>query len=173
MQGGRLPGGLQQALLERARARAFVGGLARPAAHEAERVHTHAGAHAHADAVSSGEAGIVQLAQDGERRDFHHLGRHGARWLFPRALAFSESRLLSLLSSDLSLVEPALQRPERLKAVLRVDEDTWLLVQMHGGKVSMQPTAWRRDNRLELQLPVGAIWDAPAWDRLWARCIRS
>jgi len=88
-------------------------------------------------------------------------------------VAFSETRLLSLLSSDLTLVEVGLCRPERFKAVLRVDEEQWLLVQAHGGKVSMQATAWRRDNRLEVQLPIGARWDAAAWDRLWLRCLQA
>lgn len=104
------------------------------------------------------------------RRDFHQLGRHGARWIWPRAFEFSETRLLSVLSSDLRMIDPALSRPERFKAVLRVDEDNWLLVQMVGGRMSMQPTAWRRDNRLELQLPPEAPWDGAAWERLWLRC---
>lgn len=129
---------------------------------------TAAAGYADADAAD----GSVDIT-GGARREFHHLGRHGARWLWPRSRAFSETRLLSLLSSDLSLVDPALRRPERFKAVLRVEEDQWLLVQMADGRVSMQPTAWRRDNRLELQLAPGAAWDAQAWERLWSRCLRA
>jgi G3E family GTPase len=114
------------------------------------------------------------LSEDfGSRREFHHLGRHGARWIFPRSMSFVEVRLLTLLSSDLSLFDPGLVRPERLKAVVRVDEDSWLLLQMVDNRLSMQPTAWRRDNRIEVHLSPGAEWDGEAWDRLWARCLQG
>lgn len=128
----------------------------RPALHEHEHAHAH-------------ERDTTDSRND-SRREFHHLARHGARWVLPRALEFSETRLLSVLSSDLSLLDPALVRPERFKAVLRVGEEEWLLVQMVGGRMAMQPTAWRRDNRIELQLPPGVAWDAAAWERLWQRC---
>jgi len=103
------------------------------------------------------------------RREFQHLGRNGARWIWPRAWAFSETRILSVLRGEAGARE-GLVRPERLKAVLRIDEEQWLLLQLMAGGVSMQPTAWRRDNRLELQLPAGADWDAAAWERLWLDC---
>jgi len=159
MQGGRLPPVLLETVTTGASLRAAA--RLRPAAHQSEREHAH------------DESPLVMLERGAERREFHHLGRHGARWIFPRALAFSETRLLSLLSSDLALVDAGLCRPERFKAVLRVDEEQWLLVQTHGGRVSMQTTAWRRDHRLEVQLPVGARWDAAAWDRLWTRCLQA
>lgn len=159
MQGGQLPPALLETVTTDASLRASA--RLRPAAHQHEREHLH------------DESPIVTLERGGERRDFHHLGRHGARWIYPRALAFSETRVLSLLSSDLALVEATLCRPERFKAVLRIEEDQWMLVQMHGGKVAMQTTAWRRDNRLEVQLPPWARWDAAAWDRLWMRCLQA
>jgi G3E family GTPase len=144
---------------------------ARPALHaqeqEQEQEQEHAQGHAH---VENNTSCVAIGSIEGERREFHQLGRHGARWVLPRALAFSETRLLSILSSDLSLIDPALSRPERFKAVLRVGEEDWLLVQMLNGRMTMQSTAWRRDNRLELQLPPGAAWDAAAWERLWLRC---
>ncbi len=157
MQGGQLPPVLLDSLTTDASLRASA--RLRPAAHQHEREHARS------------DSPLVMLERGGERRDFQYLGRHGARWIYPRALAFSETRLLSLLSSDLALVETGLCRPERFKAVLRVDEEQWLLMQMQGGKVSMQSTSWRRENRLEVQLPPGACWDASAWDRLWARCL--
>lgn len=134
----------------------------------AAREHRSAESHAH-----HGEAETFAAFAAGERREFHLLGRHGACWIVPRAAAFSETRLLTLLSSDLSLVDPQLVQPERFKAVLRIDEETWLLVQRVEGRVSMQPTAWRRDNRIEVQLPPGAPWDAAAWERLWQRCLAA
>jgi G3E family GTPase len=144
--------------------------LHRPFSHAVEREHVTLRAQLHPDGEPE-----VQWSE-GEsvtRREFHQLGRHGARWTFPRSMSFVELRLLTLLSSDLKLFDPGLSRPERLKAVVRVDEDTWLLIQVVEDRVSMQPTAWRRDNRIEVQLPPGAVWDVQAWDRLWARCLRG
>jgi G3E family GTPase len=141
--------------------------LPRSIGHEAERALAKLRPHQHEDEKVSSLEGSI------ERREFHHLGRHGARWIFPRSMSFVEVRLLTLLSSDLSLFDPGLSRPERFKAVVRVDEDTWLLIQMVEGRLSMQPTAWRRDNRIEVHLLPGLEWDVEAWDRLWSRCLRD
>jgi hypothetical protein len=159
------------AAIERARpARPKTASLQRPFSHAAERVHITLRDHVH----PGGEPEVEwSECESVTRREFHQLGRHGARWTFPRSMSFVEVRLLTLLSSDLSLFDPVLTRPERLKAVVRVDEDTWLLIQVVEGRLSMQPTAWRRDNRIEVHLPPGAVWDVRAWDRLWARCLRG
>lgn len=161
MQDGRLPAEALE-MLGRSDARMpsrSTPSMPRPLAHDHER---------HAAATES-----ASLDAPTGRREFHHLGRHGARWIFPRSVSFMELRLLTLLSSDLSVFDPSLSRPERFKAVVRVDEDAWLLVQIVDGRLSMQPTAWRRDNRIEVQLPSGVEWDGEAWDRLWARCQRG
>jgi len=165
---GELPASLLD-VIDRARSDRHVRtSLSRPHGHALERERTSSQAHLHHETEgSSSQAGSI------DRREFHHLGRHGARWVFPRAMSFVEVRLLTLLSSDLSLFDPGLSRPERLKAVVRVDEEAWLLVQMIESRLSMQPTSWRRDNRIEVQLPAGAEWDVEAWDRLWARCLRG
>lgn len=182
--GGELPEAAKAALSQ-ARDR---GSSARPALHNQERAQQrahepgysygqegheghegHEAGHHHDPHAGGARSATAGVGDDG-RREFHHLGRHGARWIWPRALAFSETRLLSILSSDLAIIDPALTRPERFKAVLRTGEEEWLLVQMMEGRMAMQPTAWRRDNRIELQLPPGALWDAAAWERLWLRC---
>lgn len=165
---GELPESLLQAIDRGRSDRPIAASHSRPHSHalERERASSHAHAHAETDSPSSRGDSI-------DRREFHHLDRHGARWVFPRAMSFVEVRLLTLLSSDLSLFDPGLSRPERLKAVIRVDEDAWLLVQMVEGRLSMQPTSWRRDNRIEVQLSAGAEWDLEAWDRLWTRCLRG
>lgn len=175
IEGGELPAAARAALsraLLRARTRVLP---AQPALHAHEREHAqehpreHPREHAYTH-VDGNTYSVAMGSLEGERREFHQLDRHGARWVWPRAIAFSETKLLSILSSDLSVIDPALSRPERFKAVLRVGEEDWLLVQMLNGKMAMQSTAWRRDNRLELQLPPGAVWDALAWERLWLRC---
>jgi len=67
---------------------------------------------------------------------------------------------------------PGIGRPERVKAVLRVGEDEWVLAQRAGEAVTLAPTAWRRDNRIEVQLAPGEPWHPEAWDDLWLRACR-
>jgi hypothetical protein len=107
----------------------------------------------------------------GERRDVQHLGWAGARWRFPVEVAFSEARVMALLGA-LPGGLPGIGRPERVKAVLRVGEDEWVLVQRAGEAVTLAPTAWRRDNRIEVQLTPGEPWHPDAWDDLWLRACR-
>lgn len=107
----------------------------------------------------------------GERRDVQHLGRAGARWRFPVEVAFSEARVMALLGA-LPGGLPGIGRPERVKAVLRVGEDEWVLAQRAGEAVTLAPTAWRRDNRIEVQLAPGEPWHPQAWDDLWLRACR-
>ena len=148
----------------------------RPQLHAHEHAHAHERSVAddHAHAASHGEAACVTVATaagDGERVVFSHLGRVGARWVFPPVVSFSESRVLAALGADTDGIT-GLGRPERIKAVLRVDEDEWVLVQRAGGRVSLEPCAWRRDNRIEVQLEPGSVWDPCAWDALWRRAVR-
>lgn len=119
--------------------------------------------HAHDEAVST-PVGI------GERRDLHRLDYRGAQWRFPRAVTFSESRLLAALARRPVAGDTRLGVPARLKAVLRIDEDAWVLVQIAAGRLEVQPTAWRRDQRIEVQCAPGMPWDCAAWDRLWLQC---
>ena len=107
----------------------------------------------------------------GERRDVEHLGRAGARWRFPVEVAFSEARVMALLGA-LPGGLPGIGRPERVKAVLRVGEDEWVLAQRAGEAVTLAPTALRRDNRIEVQLAPGEPWHPEAWDDLWLRACR-
>lgn len=166
---GRLPPELLDALRAGVSA-APRGGLAdaaraRPHAHAAER------AHAAADVAGHG-TGAVALPGEGERVGFSHLGRAGARWTFPPSVSFSEARVLAALGADTSGIA-GLGRPERIKAVLRVDDDQWVLVQRAGGRVSLAPSAWRRDNRIEVQLASGSEWEPRAWDAIWRGAMRG
>ena len=149
----------------------------RPHSHAAERasaaehdaVHDHAHDHAHGAARGTD---AVAVAGAGERVGFSHLGRVGARWTFPPSVSFSEARVLMALGADTEGLT-GLGRPERIKAVLRVDEDEWVLVQRADGRVSVAPSAWRRDNRIEVQLAPGSDWDPRAWDAVWHRAMRG
>ena len=151
--------------------------VTRPHSHAVERAsatahdHAHAHAHDHDHADAPGTAAVA-LPGAGERVGFSHLGRVGARWTFPPAVSFSEARVLAALGADTTGIA-GLGRPERIKAVLRIDEDEWVLVQRAGGRVSIAPTAWRRDNRIEVQLAPGSDWAPEAWDAVWRTAMRA
>jgi hypothetical protein len=93
--------------------------------------------------------------------------------VFPRKLAFSRSRLLAALAAGAAPLGEAAGQLERFKAVLRVSEEEWVLLQWSSGRLAMSDTAWRRDNRLEVQCVEGSSWSAEAWDQLWLRCLVS
>ncbi len=124
-------------------------------------------AYDHDAARTASPAAVVNVA-DGERELATHLGFPGARWTFPRRCGFDEQRLLG----ELTRVAVA-ARPARLKAVLRVAEDRWLLIQHHGGSLSMRDISWRRDSRIELLFPPGSAPDWSAWDAVWTRSMPS
>ncbi|MFM7627784.1 MAG: hypothetical protein ACKO7G_15235, partial [Gammaproteobacteria bacterium] len=168
---GQVPAELLEALRQTASVPA--GASMRPSVHAAERASAamHHAAHGHRhDGAQGAEAVAVPGA--GERVGFAHLGRVGARWTFPPSVSFSEARVLMALGADTEGLT-GLGHPERIKAVLRVDEDEWVLVQRAGGRVSIAPSAWRRDNRIEVQLAPGSDWDPRAWDAVWHRAMRS
>ncbi len=134
----------------------------RPAQHAAARAHP---AHEH--------AAHVEQVGDAERRSIEHLGYAGASWTFPPRVAFSREALSSALHRPRSMLDPALGDFQRLKAVLRVAEDEWVLLQRVGDECSMVSTAWRRDQRIELIVGADQAWDVAAWDDLWRRCRRD
>jgi G3E family GTPase len=125
------------ARLDRARAQF------RPASHEHAR-HSAQPHHAH-------------QAHAAERVCVEHLGHPGAHWQFPRSLGFDDARVLSHLA-------PAVASALRFKAVLRVAEDRWLLVQHEGGALQLRESAWRRDSRAEVLFAPGTEVDWAALD---------
>ena len=71
-------------------------------------------------------------------------------WVFDPADTFDEGKLLALLAGT--------KEVSRLKGVFRV-EDEWISVNRAGTAVSVAPTAYRRDSRLEV-FADGLDWDA-------------
>ena len=71
-------------------------------------------------------------------------------WVFDVADIFDEGKLLALLAGT--------KEVSRLKGVFRV-EDEWISVNRAGTAVSVAPTAYRRDSRLEV-FAEGLDWDA-------------
>lgn len=143
-----LQSGLMSVDARFARARAQV----RPAVHQHARDseqphHGHLANLAH-QAPDANAAGRV-CAQ--------HLGHPGAHWQFPRSVGFDDARVLRHLA-------PAVASALRFKAVLRVAEDRWLLVQHEGGALQLRESAWRRDSRAEVLFAPGTVVDWSALD---------
>lgn len=147
---GRLPfAALQAGLQRRTDQRAAVAARGRPASHRP---------HGHGDDA----AGAVQTAAGGLRRPVALVGYDGACWEFPRAIGFDEDRLLALLPAGLA-------GAVRFKAVLRVAEDRWVLLQHDGARFDLRESSWRRDSRAEIIFPQGRRIDWPRLDALLAR----
>lgn len=144
-----LQAGIQASAASIDRSRALV----RPPAHEQARgaAHRHdAPADEDARSAVAGFAGAVRVRRE-------QVGHPGAAWQFPRAVAFDDSRVLRQLGS-------AVRTALRFKAVLRVAEDRWLLVQHQGGPLQMRESAWRRDSRAEVLFAPGTRVDWAALD---------
>jgi G3E family GTPase len=96
-----------------------------------------------------------------------HLVRYasppGARpacgWVFPPDAVFDESRLLALLRSASGV--------SRLKGVFRLPHE-WVAVNRVGADLTVTPTAYRRDSRVEV-FADGPDWDAFERDLLACR----
>jgi len=133
--------------------------LSRSTLHEHER-------HRHADHQHRHLGDIVAIGPGAERRSIEVLQRQGARWVFDRSYEFSEARLMAALLADTDVNRAV----ERFKAVVRVGEDEWILLQRAGSRLQASPTSWRRDHRLEVQNLPGVPLNLSQWDALWARC---
>jgi hypothetical protein len=81
--------------------------------------------------------------------------------VFDPADTFDEGKLLALLAGT--------KEVSRLKGVFRV-EDEWISVNRAGTAVSVAPTAYRRDSRLEV-FAEGLDWDA--FERELVACVIS
>lgn len=98
-----------------------------------------------------------------EARVTQLLQRAACGWLAPAAVLFDRERLAQAASAiDWTSVE-------RMKAVLRTGIEEWHLLQYWSGQWSLQPSPWRQDSRIELQLMPDAVPDWAAWDAFWQR----
>ncbi len=71
-------------------------------------------------------------------------------WIFSPHDVFDEDALLAFLGSNLAIT--------RLKGVFRV-EDAWLAINRSGGALSVKPSAYRRDSRVEAFAEAGMDWN--------------
>ena len=102
---------------------------------DSERVPLFPDSHGH---VATEEIHILGKASPGQPLRYDSPG--GCGWVFSPQDVFDEDRLLAFLGSD-----PAITR---LKGVFRV-EDAWLAINRSGGALSVKPSAYRRDSRME------------------------
>lgn len=133
--------------------------VSRSPLHDAER-------HRHEEHPHRHLGDVIAIGPGAERRLIEVLQRQGARWIFDRSYEFSEARLMAALLADTE----ANRAIERFKAVVRVGEDEWVLLQRVGAHLQASPTSWRRDHRLEVQNLPGTPLDLSHWDALWMRC---
>ncbi|MCU0759259.1 MAG: hypothetical protein MUF07_08710 [Steroidobacteraceae bacterium] len=162
---GRLP----PEALERGSASARGRGpVVRPALHDAER-HRHGGHGPAPDgrdrALAEAETSEVEVA-NGRRRDVRHIGHTAWRWVFPRSVGFSRSRVESLLATSAAEDRP-LGAVVRVKGVFRTGEDDWVLAQWDGRALDVRPSSWRRDSRVEVLLEGASATGAQTWDSAW------
>jgi hypothetical protein len=76
--------------------------------------------------------------------------RSACGWVFDPATVFDEDKLVALLANTSEV--------SRLKGVFHV-ADEWVAVNRAGTAVSVSPTTYRRDSRLEV-FAEGLDWDA-------------
>lgn len=96
----------------------------------------------------------------GERMRLDLVGQQGASWRFPRACGFDEDRVIGLARGPFGAAA-------RFKAVLRVAEDRWLLVQHAGHGLDLRECSWRRDSRAEVIFDRDRSVDWNALDAAW------
>jgi G3E family GTPase len=130
----------------------------RPALHAAERA-------AHADDLDGHEPQDEVQSARGRRATFRHLGHAAARWIFPRSVEFSRERLGAALGTA-----NAATAAVRVKGVLRVAEDAYVLVQHDGRTLDIRESAWRRESRIEVLVESGDGVEWSAWDTALSRC---
>ena len=127
-----------------------------PHLHIATREH-HTGEHVHAP--KSNERRVQWDKHSITARAFELLDRHACAWLVPPELTFNRAKLMTSLA----------QRPhvERLKAALRTGVEHWSLFNVSLSGVTCDPSGWRQDSRIEVQLEPGVSADWLEWDAYW------
>jgi G3E family GTPase len=99
-------------------------------------------AHEHAEhSAPAPHAGPVNIGKSATRYRTPAGAHPACGWIFDPADTFDEGKLLALLSGTKDVA--------RLKGVFRV-ADEWIAVNRTGSAVSVAPTAYRRDSRLEI-----------------------
>ncbi|MFM8272436.1 MAG: CobW family GTP-binding protein [Gemmata sp.] len=96
-----------------------------------------------------------------EGRGAGGIGQEACGWVFPPGAVFDEAKLLALLANTKGVT--------RLKGVFHLP-DEWAAVNRAGSAVSVQPTSYRRDSRLEV-FASGIAWDA--FERELVACLVS
>jgi hypothetical protein len=94
-------------------------------------------------------------------QSYRALNRHACAWIAPPEVTFNR------VAVERALQSRPLPDIERLKAVLRTGIEHWTLINVTTDGVHTQPSGWRRDNRIEVQLKPGMEVDWWQWDAWW------
>ena len=132
-----------------------------PPSHVEARLH--ASSHEHAMDMSER---IVSLGSGrAKAQSYRALDRHACAWIAPPEVRFNR------VAIERALQTRPLAGIERLKAVLRTGVEHWTLVNMTVDGVHAQPSGWRRDSRIEVQLQPGVQADWSQWDAWWSEMV--
>jgi G3E family GTPase len=127
------------------------------------QLHIEARAHAldHAHDIDETERTVELGEHTAIARACRLLDRRACTWIAPPEAMFNR------VAIELFLDAQRLAGVERLKAALRTGVESWTLINVTIAGVSLQPTGWRRDNRIEIQLKPGVTADWSRWDAWW------
>lgn len=128
---------------------------ARPELHR----ESHTEAHAHAHELSFVERQVQWNSHTITARAYRLLHRQTCAWHVPADLIFNRAKLERSLSQQAHV--------ERLKAVLRTGIEHWMLFNLTATGLTCEPSGWRQDSRIEVQLEPGATVDWSHWDDYW------
>lgn len=129
----------------------------RPALHVKARAH----AHDHAHSIETVERTITLGAHTASASTYRLLDRRACAWIVPPEVMFNRVAIEHALDTR------RLSGVERLKAAIRTGVESWTLINVTIDGVATQPTGWRRDSRIEVQLELGVEADWMQWDAWW------
>jgi G3E family GTPase len=128
-----------------------------PSFHVEARLH----ASGHEHGMNMSERTVSLGSGRAKAQSYRALNRHACAWIAPPEVTFNR------VAVERALQSRPLPDIERLKAVLRTGIEHWTLINVTTDGVHTQPSGWRRDNRIEVQLKPGMEVDWSQWDAWW------
>jgi G3E family GTPase len=126
-------------------------------------VRLHASDHQHGLEMS--ERTVSLGSGHAKAQSYRALDRCACAWIVPPEVTFNR------VAIERALRTRPLPGIERLKAVLRTGVEHWTLVNVSLDAVDTQPSGWRRDSRIEVQLKPGINADWLHWDAWWSEML--
>jgi hypothetical protein len=132
-----------------------------PSLHVEARLHTSGDEHG----MDMSERTVSLKSGRAKAQTYRALDRCACAWIVPPEVTFNR------VAIERALRTRPLPGIERLKAVLRTGVEHWTLVNVSLDAVHTQPSGWRRDSRIEVQLKPGINADWSHWDAWWSEMV--